>query len=146
MNHRTIQAKALFFAQYQGQRNYQKPLHKNGHLSEYFCPVSAAHKNGYLILRSVSQLTDEECIEIGKFYGWKIGNTPYVTKQNYIDSVRKKLTAYSDGLINIIAPVAQYCLRLGILLKFVYINEENKPVTLQPDEILKLGWAKINEV
>lgn len=41
--------------------------------------------------------------------------------------------------------ICDYMRSIGILLPFTYLSEENKPVTLQPDEIISLGWAKIKE-
>ena len=51
---------------------------------------------------------------------------------------------YYGGKSNQVVLVYQYLLRIGILLPFLYLNNENKPITLQPDEIIKLGWAKTN--
>lgn len=36
-----------------------------------------------------------------------------------------------------------YLRSIGILLPFTYLGEDNKPVTLSPEDILKLNWAKI---
>jgi len=38
-----------------------------------------------------------------------------------------------------------YMLRIGILLPFTYLSDDNKPITLQRAEIINLGWAKIKQ-
>lgn len=42
--------------------------------------------------------------------------------------------------------IADFMRSIGILLQFTYLDSNNKPITLQPAEILELGWAKIKKI
>ena len=60
--------KAAFIAQYYG---LEKAAYADGY--ERAFTVSTLTINSeieYLLLRSVNHLTDDECLEIGRFYGW----------------------------------------------------------------------------
>jgi hypothetical protein len=151
------EAKALFFAQYLWQNvGYgidhlmvnRLTLNSNaaGKLK-----LSSVDKNCALLLRSVSQLTDEETKEVCQVFNYSLGYQTLVIDAE-IDNETGTLTFWyheaDDRRCSYVEfeHLPQACtdyLKLkGIILSFTYLNEENKPITLQPDEIIKLGWAK----
>jgi len=94
-----------------------------------------------LNLRSVSQLTDEEFLFVS------IMSDPSNEDELYDDqNICNGKYQISEFQKELDMPVDfyQYLLRIGILLPLTYLDENNKPVMLQPDEIIELGWAKIN--
>lgn len=125
-----------------------------------------------LILRSVEQLTDDELITIAsivcarhnRHYQPEDITYKISQKRRYdIFVIVKGVARYtvqldSDGIgfvdyymggsghIHHYAPaqfaVTDYLRSIGMLLPFTYLNEDNKPITLSPNEIIKLGWAK----
>ena len=144
------QAKALFFAQYLGQKVFtHKDLEcfNDKSLSEidatYLQSGSNRLSSGYLLLRSVSQLTDEEIITIATIiFGDKIND---IQKLLTRDGVENIFTSGCNTSGQKMLKIFDYLLRIGILIPFTYLDETNKPVTFQPDEIIALGWAKIKE-
>lgn len=125
--------KALFFAQYYGQCVVQV---SNG-IGNNLQPVTGRmlydlkpFDNPYLLLRAVDQLTDEE-----KYY------LSELTQDLSLNNERLKLKVlHSDFEMG----AYQYLIRIGILIPFTYIDENGKPQTLQPDEIIANGWAKLH--
>ena len=89
-----------------------------------------------LPLRSVSQLTDDEYVIIGSLTFPGIGTTKFshLAFEAGREIVKKQRIGWS---------VYQYLQRIGVLTPFTYLNENNQPVTLQPDEIIAKGWAKL---
>lgn len=85
----------------------------------------------HLLLRSVDQLTDGEAIILG-----------FLSSSH----INKCINAYGldrfyDELIGIDRHLTLIC--LGVLVKFLYINETNEIITLQPADIIANGWAKL---
>lgn len=143
----TSKAKGLFFASYLGQQVMildciKFPVCEPKELKPYmfegeFMEIKAA--NGYLLLRSIEQLTDEEGFNIDIIWGYgKTANADHGKKLAYW-LINNSRSLYPD----ISFRAFSYLLRIGILLPFTYLNEENKPITLTPEEIIKLGWAKL---
>lgn len=160
----TSQIKALFFAQYFNQSVYMRKDWEDFNDSrpnpvgamlltetnKYFVEV------GYLLLRTVSQLTDEELINlitIQSLYDdiviielCKFGNVPYIkyhfSKGN--KEVYSELALFDGGTYSRATNAQfQYMLRVGILLPFTFINEQGKPETYSPEKLIELGWCKI---
>ncbi|ASU34382.1 hypothetical protein [Mucilaginibacter xinganensis] len=168
------QAKALFNAQYLGQTvlsHIEAPNLATTLSSGY---LFNGDKEWFLLLRTVDQLTDDECVNIAAIVGenpfnryrnmvvtrdFKITGFPYIAvshkniKQRFnIDCTHINFSMYEmdediSGQIDM-KPYAciDYLRSIGILLPFTYLTPDHKPVTLQPDEIIKLGWAKIKGV
>lgn len=96
--------------------------------------------DGHLLLRSVNQLTDEERLQVGIVAFPML--VPFTEEDN--DTLRKlALTVLDRGHLG--SRTHQVLVRYGILVPFTYLNEENEPTTLPPDEIIALGWAKLKE-
>ena len=137
--------KALFFAQYLEQKVFKYKA------CDWTEVLTARHLEiginsgipGQLLLRSVNQLTNEELVKCYHLHSGAIG---YDYTQDWADVITcAKHWIAQDG-INILLKytcTSSYLLRIGLLLPFTYLNEENKPITLTPDEIIALGWAKI---
>lgn len=153
--------KALFFAQYLGQKVAQHTKSTtNLELQEVSCAVLAFSEifNTHLLLRSIKDLTDDKALIIAKIYDndceWILDSstdnviifksgieTIWIYKDNSetifeVEDLTGNSTAYN------INNAYQYLLRIGILLPFTYLDEENKPITIQPDTIIEIGWAK----
>jgi len=124
------QIKARFFALYLDQQVFLTDNYKN---PVTLCAVHLAGISGYIQLRDVADLTDEECENVGILHHWHKGD-PYNTK--------KVLQAMSDNNLGLLYEIADYLRSISILLPFTYLDENNQPVTLSTEEILKLGWAK----
>jgi hypothetical protein len=165
------QAKSLFMAQYLGQKlYYHNSWGKFKTPVEFGNPNSISHiENGYLLLRSVNQLTDEEkimllklqltdevlkTIAIKKFYHYK--DTPclqykFLQTKKEIDFepnwYHSEIALFDGGAYENASPAQfQAMLRIGVLLPFTYIDEAGQPITLQPEEIVERGWVKINNL
>ena len=153
------QAKALFFAQYLGQKAeyllsdndeettaiglfYNIDFDGNSLIQrdDKMCDESNIDDN-CLLLRSVSQLTDEELQVFAKHSAYRLDekNTFKIGKA-MIDHMFE-LNSWSG---NTILFLTDYLRSIGILLPFTYLDENNKPLTLETDGIIALGWAKIN--
>lgn len=134
------EAKALFFAQYYGQQIIE-------HADDYFVlsilPVAGRfidriNDNMILLLRTVEQLTDEEAHTV-----CLLAYTPLYDHKMDKDTIR-----LGKGVLNLphlSEKTATYLKLIGVLVRFTYLNKENKPITLSPDEIIKFGWVKIKE-
>lgn len=125
--------KALFFAQYLMQpvlRCISRPI-ETFIVLPFDCTRSET--TNFLILRTVNQLTDEECISIGASIGWGFTNS---NKEQVLKWMREDLDKEKDRYSDL--------LRLyGILTRFTYVDETGKPVTKSVEEIITLNWAKI---
>lgn len=166
------QAKALFFAQYLGQKVYtctdwQSFSDKRPNVvdSTYLQQGSNRLNQGYLLLRSVNQLTDEEAIILVNLVyasGAMTKNCTIKRSDNYWEFIKiSNKEGYVSIGIDVIRTgfnrdmsleskfgivVTDYLRSIGILLPFTYIDEAGKPITLQPDEIIKKGWAKYQTI
>lgn len=142
------QAKILFFAQYLGQRiDFYDELYGNLNNSSLFWYHLDQLENEYrgitLLLRTVDQLTDDEytqfakiCIPQNSLY------VDHIDGKNIIDYFVNRYSLDSIKMIDLHSAIS-YLYLIGILLPFTYLNEENKPATLQPAEIISLGWIRI---
>jgi len=166
-------AKALFFAQYLFQRVCIHSEGRYPNVFDHGSLYGRSLKKAVLLLRSVSQLTDKEYIKLASIVienpfnryrnvqvtrDFKITGFPYVAVHHKnvrhrfnIDCTHFNFSVY-DMEEDVTAQVdmkpyacIDYLRSVGILLPFTYLNEENKPITLQPDEIIKLVWAKYLE-
>lgn len=128
------QIKALWMAKYVGQVVYRNAYWQQDVATEelWFGTLNFLSNisQGILLLRTVDMLTNEETKIIRESHNW-----PEITDVRLVLSNRIKGNSLSSEF--------QYLLRIGILLPFTYLNEDNQPITLTPDEIIALGWAKI---
>lgn len=127
-------AQALFRAQYLGQpvlRLGSRPKETFEVLAFDCCEINST---AYLLLRSIEQLTHEET-----------GNIVLMTSYNFRTKFAKQSEMIKAFLANPTYMAGSYLLRIGILLPFTYIFDDNKPITLTPDRIIELGWAKYKE-
>lgn len=179
------QAKSLFFAQYMGQQLEYQPnigmIHQTFYSelnTVYLSSDTIFTANGddstiyCLLLKSVSDLTDEEKINVARLVCARHNRhyqeseiTYKISKQREFDIIlivngvgRYIVQIDSDGVgfvdhymggagrIHYYAPaqyaVTDYLRSLGVLLPFTYINENNAPIILSPEQIIALGWAK----
>ncbi|MEZ2337669.1 hypothetical protein AB6735_18630 [Mucilaginibacter sp. RCC_168] len=168
------QAKELFFAQYLGQKVCEySDLIKMSRI----CVINHfnSHKftDAVLLLRSVSQLTDEEAVNLAYLAMYHPSIEDYSISEVWIGEgdIRPnggtwleigcrcwvgELGIEPDGHMFLVDEDSEkedaiydpvkcidYLRSIGILLPFTYLNEQNKPITLQPDEIIDLNWASI---
>lgn len=135
------QAMVLFRAQYLGQ-----PVFKTFGIVEDLIPSMLTVQNGILLLRTVNQLTDGELLMVATIlhsYGVIPANQTHTKMIKDAKWYLEKFTCYYSTNAVVVRIVNQILLRIGIILSFTYLNEENQPTTLQPDEIVSLGWAKV---
>lgn len=159
--------KALFVTQYWGQKVFR--VSDTATVSQYVDGffIDRFLEPSYLLLRTVDQLTDEECIEVAKIVGYEKYKLKINTNNNLfarvdiegnfqlaIDKRCAWIMVYDHNpmvteKVNLrpllVYQAYQYLLNRGIILPFTYIDENGKPQTLQPDEIIKLGWAKTQQ-
>lgn len=152
------QAKALFFAQYLWQEilhweHYQSSGQYgtlNGIRIDSCC--SETH-NSHILLRTVSQLTDEEVYAIGNY----LRPSKFFTINRYKSDIH--ITWSDDYVFNIYddcsfgwdelnldweeVEVFNILKLYGVMLPFTFLDEDGNPVTKRPIEITALGWAKI---
>jgi|ERR1700744_649149 len=105
-------------------------------------PFPQIMEGDHVLLRTIDQLTDDEIIVLCiLFYGEIRRDKIIAATERY----KKNLYNYFLGDINSLTTIIyQTLIRMGILLPFTYLNEQNQPVTLTPDEIISKGWAKTN--
>lgn len=140
-------AKALFFAQYLNQKVYQHDDWKEFNdksckeLDPTYLQTGSNRLNGgYLVLRGVDKLTDDECRIVYQLRDIEMSEGGSRDDFSYIKHEITLWCKYGNlDYLNY-----QHLLRTGILLPFTYLDENNKPITLSPTEIIALGWAKIN--
>lgn len=126
--------KALFFAQYLGQEIYMQENMINP-VNLWAIHLSGSNK-GWILLSSIKDLTDGEAFIIAEFTGWAIPHDG--AKRLAIADIKKSLLKNENMESSI-----KDCLKLfGILTPFTYLDETNKPITIQPEAIIELGWAK----
>lgn len=162
--------KALFFAQYLGQEVYMRENQINP--VKLWAIHLSGSDNGYLVLRDIIDLRDEEAqiltqiafnhpgiedfnpdecwtgegdskpdnstwLEVGcRCWEGLLNMSPSFTF-SLMDDDGKNETVYNQ------LGCTDYLRSIGILLPFTYLNEENKPVTLSPEEIIARKWAVI---
>lgn len=145
MNQLSENVKQQFIAQYFGQKilcvsdGATVCQQIDGHFIDRFS------KSGYLLLRKVEQLTDEELDLISGLY---IGDKDFkmLSKSDKIDYREEIKPALNNcietGLMR--NEVFQLLLRLGILLPFTFL-QDGKPQTLTTEQIVEMGWVMIKE-
>lgn len=153
MNQLSDNVKALFFAQYLGQEieynfNAGKRRVELYGLTQKQCffkrndsfeekPIEKC----VLLLRKVEQLTDGELWIAGVIMGW---NEVKTEPKYVINRVKQFIsTAIEDNNWDI--SVFQYLFRIGILLPFLYLDQDGKPQTLTVEQIVETGWVRIKE-
>lgn len=148
--------KALWIAQYLGQKVFMMPdwesFNDNRPMEigySYLVPESHYLKSGFLLLRTVDMLTDEELNHLAKLIDGHITES-YTDRQLLEVAYRflHNLTGNRNYVysINEVLKCTDYLRSIGILLPFTYLNSDNQPVTLQPADILAKGWAKIKGI
>ena len=131
--------KAAFMAQYYGQNvcEYQDLINnkRTCHVNHF---GSHRIKESILLLRSISQLTDEELIKVTEMWGYKreyAGSDPWMCRQA-ID-ILKIFTSKRDSIHGaLLVQLADYLRSIGILIPFRGMSV---------DELIEKGWAKIKE-
>lgn len=148
------QAKAQFRAQYIGQMVLSHDKIDKPWILTSDCIYSAVSDNEIcLSLRGINQLTDEELIMIANHIGLaraiinRYENRISITDDSYnlylfFDCIFQTLKNGKPYIDTDLLRVYQICLGIGILLPFTYL-EDGKPITLQPEEIIKLRWVKL---
>jgi hypothetical protein len=145
--------KALFFAQYLGQKcNYfsvasnqkQDVVTVNGFIIDEISNwITRFNRDPYtLLLRSVDQLTDKEKIQCYHLHSAAIA---YDYTQDFADILTMaNHWLKNDGIKSLFkySWIKDYLRLIGIIVPFSYIDETGKPVTLQPEEIIALNWAQ----
>lgn len=59
--------------------------------------------------------------------------------QNFLQASRESFYVEDKNLL----AAAQYFTSIGILLQFTYLNEQNKPIILSPEELISMGWVVV---
>lgn len=102
-----------------------------------------------LILRSVDMLDDEEIIEIYYLMNPKalidIASNNAI-KNMHIGILKRMLIdgdTFGHRTIDMCGSVYDYLRSISVLTCFTYLTKDKKPVTLQPDQLIQLGWAKL---
>lgn len=136
--------KAQFFAQY-----FQQVVFRNKHwakeepnesISPYILNSNTELSEGFLELRTVAQLNQDELLQVGiKAFPMFV---PFPEKD--YDTLRKlALTVLDRGHLSWVT--RQTLIGYGALVPFLYLDENNKPVSLSPAELINLGWVVIKE-
>lgn len=131
-----IEAEAKFKALYLGQPVYKR----EGQPLTYYLRVThlRAEDKGYLSLRTVKQLTDEEYKVLAKWSAYRLDNKNIVQVGKAMAKHLFELNKWSG---NTISAMVDYLRSIGILLPFTTtINGEVK--TYEVEEILANGWYK----
>lgn len=174
------EAKSLFMAQYLGQCVFRY-CDTCQIIKLYPGILNALSSSSQLLLRSVNQLTDEECsicISIMLSKDFAIPDVEILRWQDRIRYIFKREPSIFDKVTEVDMIVDfmlncelkftgehkkngncgveerhfwnanacyTYLRSIGILLPFTYIDEAGQPTTLQPEEIIERGWAKLKE-
>lgn len=137
--------KALFFYNYYGQKVAWCKNSAGDFQLFRLLSNTLVDEVEYIILRTVDQLTDEEYINIAKII---YPNAPNLHEIHVAKEQLKfifKQHQFQWPMIYSLM-VADYLRSITILLPFTFIDENGKPQTLQPDEIIAKGWAKVNHL
>ena len=117
--------KAKFFAQYWGQRILYSVLYGGTvPVESYFLHKENLQEEDCLILRLISQISDEEITKIGEIIGIRNPN------QYFFDDVR-------EGLFLTDAKVVDYCRSIGIAVYWMELTVE---------QMVKAGWIKLTKI
>lgn len=142
--------KALFASIYYGQKIFRYGEHDEqayeiiGLQIDGIADSAIGYPDCFLELRSVSDLTDEECMKIQVFRGWNsmlndMGNANATRRWLAdIDGNFHERT-FTTSLI-----ISDYLRSIGILIPFTYLTETG-PITLSTEDIIKRGWAQISK-
>lgn len=127
------QAKALFMAPYLGQVIFSRSK-TDEQYPLILLPQHLDDDRGYLLLRSVNQLKDEEH-KICRAYS----NANIRQEKEYFIQWLTMIKYWPEHpfIMN------NYLIGKGILRPLTYLDETGKPVPLSVEEIIKLGWAQI---
>ena len=146
MNENAIKAK--FLALYLGQKVLFHPV-------ERIAPVKLAHydlqvdkegfEKSYIQLRSIADLTDGEIKICAKLLWDKWDEATETKVYLVIEMIREYLINENLELIPFYANcrLTDYLRSIGILLPFTYLNDQNEPITLTPEQIIEKGWVKV---
>lgn len=159
--------KAQFFAQYYGVDGI---AFSDGYEQAFtVSTITINSENEYLLLRSISDLTDEHIriiLDELRYEGFEIeeknidGQVLKIRLVHNIASLHViNVTLYLGGILTFNYDDIYYrhygekdcticnniLMKLGYLLKFTYLDETNNPITLSTDELINLGWVKIKE-
>ena len=132
----TIENKAIFFAQYWG-REVLMDVTNGGKLTSYVIEPSNMYRieESHLELKPLSQLTDEDAIEIAKYYyGEKHVETHPGDHFKYIRAVKEDITNKLHGVTAI--QITDYLRRHGYAILYS---------TLTVNKQLEYGWVKLKE-
>jgi hypothetical protein len=131
--------KSLFFSQYALQEVWCNDI--------FYVPIRLSFDKiqhqfetdkDYLLLRDISQLTDDEKKVIAK-YSYFGDNIPLSNVDALFSDYLHKASIINGASWWVIQ---DYLRSIGTLLPFTYLSETNQPITLTPAEIIDLGWAK----
>ncbi|MGZ3983412.1 MAG: hypothetical protein ACXVJE_19445 [Mucilaginibacter sp.] len=130
----------LFYAQYVGQNVFKQHGFKMQHLivgrildkcEEWLSP-------GYLSLRSIRQITDDEAIQCAK-----ICYPPFYDEKDR--NVLIRLGRHVLEMPHLSANTYNYLRLIGVLVRFNYLDESGKMIEMSANEIIAKGWAKYQE-
>lgn len=164
----TTKVKAQFFAQYLFQEVYCNNYRpKSEKLSVNLILLPSTLNSGYLLLRSIEQLTDEEYVTAAKLIyglsfkavdGWfverdiELGFITVKSKKSHhsydIDFKTGGIDMYDDNEKSDMPldhyNACDYFRDIGILLPFTVVID-GQPETYSPEKLIELGWAKIKK-
>lgn len=139
--------KAQFFALYLNQPVWLRHSYKKEHLPINLNPKilwNYEEADGYLQLRSVSDLTDEESLNVYSIFHLKNG------KQDHsdLDDILRIGKSLSRSTWTLCSPLDtlimhSYLRSIGIALPFTYLDESHHPITLSVEELVNLNWVKM---
>lgn len=132
--------KALFFAQYYGQNVAWCKNSADDYQLFRVLSNTLVDEVDYLILRSVEQLTDEELKVFANQSAYRLDEKNIkkvgIAMVNHLFELNKWS---GNGILFL----TDYLRSIGVLIPFTYLDSNNKPQTLQPDEIIAKGWTKL---
>lgn len=135
--------KALFFAQYLGQNVYQKTCDEvNGNVIQL---VSTDNISGYLLLRSIDQLTDDELISCYHLHSADIGYDYTQDFESVLIMAHHWISIDGYKVLLKYKSTSDYLRSIGIMIPFIYLNAQNQPITLSCETIVDKGWCVIKE-
>jgi hypothetical protein len=137
--------KALFFAQYLGQKVFC--LNENDRiLSVLPCDLTGTlRKRGYLSLRAIEKISDDELIKCYHLHSADIGYDYTQDFENVLTMAHHWISIDGYKVLLKYRSTSDYLRRIGILIPFIYLNEQNQPITLSCETIVEKGWCVIKE-
>lgn len=148
--------KAMFFAQYLGHKvegdfDYgdfstgQKDIQTEQAVVEISNLSRIIEVEAYvLLLRSNDQLTDAQLLEIAVLRGYRKDHLQLVEGKELkeiLSENRRYLITFNYNEVRVC--IVDYLRLNGFIVPFTYIKD-GKTRTLLPNEIIALGWAKLN--